>query len=106
MESTEWVDLWREGGGHVSCRRTGNVVELEWDFEQATGNVWAVPKALPAGLRPDRSTYFSGVATDASGNPVNKVSYCWVGWDGRTQFALPGASAGNRNCGHATWAVR
>lgn len=107
LSQTDWEDIYRSSdkSQRVSYRRVGSTVELDWHINQETKDAWTVGKKIPDGFRPDIGVYFSGCATNSSGYAVDHVSYCWVGSDGTVIFQSPGASAGMRNYGRASWQV-
>lgn len=90
------------GGGHVSYRRIGRVVMLEWSVVQETASYWEVPSRLPTTVRPQVSTFFPGVMTDGS-YAIDHTAFAWVGSDGVIGLQVGAAVRGARNDGTACW---
>lgn len=89
-------------GSYVSYRRTGNLVELMWNFAQESRAIWTAG-TLPVGFRPRRGFHSCTFMADANGVNNNHVSEVEVTGNGSVRFIAGTAISGTRSIGNVTF---
>ncbi len=89
-------------GDFVAYRKKGFIVEMVWNFSQASTSVWEAG-TLPVGFRPARGFLEPSVLANANGIVSNNTAEVEV-WDsGKVVFISAAAVSGGRNIGHSIW---
>lgn len=89
-------------GDFVAYRKKGFSVEMIWNFNQDSTNVW-VAGTLPAGFRPARSFLEPSVLANANGIVSNNTAEVEVRDSGQVVFISAAAIGGGRSIGHSVW---
>lgn len=90
------------GGSFVFYRKVGNIVEMFWNFEQSSANVWNAG-TLPVGYRPHKSFLEPAVLANPNGIVSNNTAEVEVTEHGHVNFVCAAAVTGGRNIGHSVW---
>lgn len=87
---------------HVAYRKKGFLVEMVWNFPQATADLWAAG-TLPVGFRPAHSILIPSVRARQDGIVSNNTAEIEVQASGAVAFISAAPLAGGRNVGHCVW---
>ena len=83
----------------MSYRRTGNLVEIVWNFAQESKNIWNAG-TLPAGFRPRMDFHAATFMADSNGVNNDHVSEVEVTIAGFVRFIAGAAISGARSIGN------
>lgn len=89
-------------GSHVAYRKKGFLVEMYWDFDQETSEVWRVG-TLPVGFRPTESFLVPAARTQSGAIIHNSTAEVEVHKSGEVVFRSAAYVAQGRNIGHCMW---
>lgn len=87
---------------HVAYRKKGFLVEMFWQFNQETADLWNAG-TLPVGFRPAHSFLMPSVRARRDGIVSNNTAEVEVQASGAVTFISAAAMAGGRNVGYCVW---
>lgn len=90
---------------YVAYRKIGFLVEMFWDFNQETSQLWNAG-TLPVEFRPTQSFLAPAVRTSSNGIVNNSTAEVEVQKSGKVVFISAAAVSQGRNIGHCIWIAK